>query len=355
VNKPFEDEFPGDRQWNRNAAQLRYKPKLEEPFECTTWDSVLTHCGEGLTEAVLTHPWCQQHGVLTGGEYLRLWVASLFQRPAEPLPYLFFFSEQENTGKSTFHEALSLLMTKGYVRADTALSSSSAFNGELENAVLCVVEEVNLSERKDARNRMKDWVTAKYIPIHRKNQTPYHIPNTTHWVQCANDASYCPVFPGDTRITMCYVSPLGREQLIAKGRLMQLLEKEATDFLGSIMSIELPRADERLGVPIIETTDKKHTARGNMSPLELFIDERCHKIDGASIRYAEFYQQFQAWLDPEEAGNWSKIRVGRELPRQYPKGRMYEDGAQFHVGNLSLVPDVKACKPFVLKDQKLVK
>jgi hypothetical protein len=355
VNIPFDDEFPGDRRWNRNAAQLRYKPKLEEPFECPTWLSVMDHCGEGLTEEVKKHPWCQQHGILTGGEYLKLWVASLFQRPTDPLPYLFFFSEQENTGKSTFHEALSLLMTKGYVRADTALSSSAAFNGELENAVLCVVEEVNLSKSKDARNRMKDWVTAKFIPIHRKNQTPYHIPNTTHWVQCANDPTFCPIFPGDTRITMCYVSQLSEDKLIAKGRLMQLLEKEASDFLGDIMSIELPRVDERLGVPVIETQVKKQTARTNMTPLQLFIDERCFKVEGASVRFAEFYQQYQAWLDPEEAGNWSKIRVGRELPREYPKGRIVSDGSQFHVGNVSLVADVEPSPIFTVRDNKLIK
>jgi hypothetical protein len=355
VNKPFEDEFPGDRQWNRGAAQLKFKPKLDEPFIHPTWTRVLDHAGAGLTKTIEKHPWCQTNGILTGGEYLKLWVASLFQKPTEHLPYLFFFSEEENTGKSTFHEAISLLMTKGYTRADAALTSNSAFNGELENAVLCVVEEVDLSQHKQARNRMKDWVMAELLPIHKKNQTPYHIVNTTHWVQCANYESYCPIFPGDTRITMCHMRPLTEAELIPKVQLMSILEKEASDFLGALMAVELPRSNSRLSIPIIETQEKKQTSRKNMNALELFIEECCFHIPGSMTEYKIFWETFFNWLDAEEAGNWTKIRVGRELPRRFPKGRNMKDKAKFYIGNVSLDstrPDNET--PWVLDGDKLV-
>lgn len=333
VNRPFEDEFPGDRQWNRGAAQLRFKPKVDEPFKYPTWQRVLDHSGRGLDDAVKEHPWCQANGIDTGGEYLKVWIAYMFQHPADQLPYLFFFSEAEGTGKSIFHEALSLLMTRGYQEANNALLSPGNFNGELENAVLCYVEEVDLSKHKEARNKMKQCVTAKHMTIHHKNRTPYSVVNTTHWIQTANHMTHCPIFPGDTRITMICVPPL--EDKIPKGRLLQLLEKEAPDFLGAIKHLELPRPEDRLSIPVVETEEKESTAKANMTPLELFIDEVCVDSPGSLVLYGEFYEKFANWLDPEEVGNWSKIRVGRELPQRYPKGRNMSDGAKFYVGNLS--------------------
>lgn len=351
VNKPFEDEFPGDRQWNRGAAQLKYKPKLEGPFIHPTWSRILNHAGSGLDEEIKKNSWCQANGIITGGEYLKTWIAFMFQQPNEQLPYLFFFSEEEGTGKSVFHEALGLLMTRGYQEANDALLSTGNFNGELENAILCYIEEVDLSKHKDARNKIKNWVTAKQISIHHKNRTPYNITNTCHWVQMANNISHCPIFSGDTRITACYVKPL--EQKIPKGQLLQLLEKEASDFLGAVMSVGLPRPEDRLGIPVIETTEKKTIAKQNMSALELFIEENCHSVPGALILYSEFYEKFLAWLDPEEVCNWTKIRVGRELPRRYPKGRHMQNGAKFFIGNLSFNSNIPPSKSWVLSGDKL--
>src|SRR5690606_33656401 len=103
------------------------------------------------------------------------------------LPYLFLYGPQ-GSGKSIFHEALSLLVTKGIVRADAALISQSGFNGELVSAVLCVIEETDLRQNKTiAYNRIKDWVTGKTINIHVKGGTPYSAANMTHWLQCANE------------------------------------------------------------------------------------------------------------------------------------------------------------------------
>lgn len=355
VNKPFEDEFPGDRQWNRGAAQLRFKPKLEGPFEHPTWDRVLNHCGSGLDDAVTSNAWCQSNGIMTGGEYLKIWVASLFQKPTEHLPYLFFFSEEENTGKSSFHQALSLLMTKGYVDGKTALTSQGGFTGELESAILCYVEELDLSKNRDARSRIKEWVTSKYVSVHKKGQTPYQIRNCLHFVQTANSLTFCPVFPGDTRITVCYVKPL--EEEIPEARFYQLLEKEASDFLGSIMAIEIPHPDGRLAIPVVESQEKKSVSRSNMSAIEAFIDEECIKRDGCLVRFSEFHEKFSQWLDPEEVANWSKIRVGRELPRAFPKGRNMSDGSNFYVGNLTFnaSENPKDPTPWRLHDGKLTR
>jgi hypothetical protein len=65
------------------------------------------------------------------------------------------------------------------------------------------VEEKDISVAGAAAyNKIKDWVTSKMISIRKMRTDSYSQPNTTHWVQCANHREACPIFPGDTRITM---------------------------------------------------------------------------------------------------------------------------------------------------------
>jgi len=187
VNKPFESEYPGNRCWNRNAVKMRFQPSVNMPTSlregCPMWHKFLNHVGKNLNAYIHNNEWCATHNIFTGADYLFAWIASIFQEPSEPLPYLFFYGPQI-AGKSLFHEAIQTLMIGGYTKADTALVDQRGFNQELESSVICVVEEVNLSKSKTAANRIKDWVTAKDISIHPKGSKTYMVHNITHWIQC---------------------------------------------------------------------------------------------------------------------------------------------------------------------------
>jgi hypothetical protein len=336
VNEPFQSEYPGDRKWNRHAVQLSYTPSDETgDLNFPHWQKILNHVGADLDLAIATNGWCKAHGILKGADYLKLWIASVFQHPKAPLPYLFLYGPQDS-GKSILHECLELLITKGWVKADTALTSQSDFNAELEGKIICAIEEVNLRASKVAYNRIKDWVTSTYLPIHKKGSTPYHVLNTTHWIQCANNQQYCPIFVGDTRITMVFVGDLDLMDMIPKPRLIDNLKKEAPDFLAEILNLEIPESPSRLNLPIIETDKKLATALANQSLLELFISEKCHSVNGKMIKFSEFYDAFKAWIPAEQWDHWSKHKVGRELPvERFPKGRVAAEASQFYIGNIS--------------------
>jgi hypothetical protein len=335
VNRPFQPEYPGSRLWNLKAARLRYSPsdptgQLHHP----TWDQVLSHCGKGIDEAVEKNPWCKVNNIKTGGEYLKLWMASMIQDPYAHLPYLFFYSKEQGTGKTTFYESHSKLFTRGYVKANRALKSEQGFNGELHGAVMCTIEEEDLGGRnKSIYDRIKDWVTGTELLIHPKGKTPYHVRNTTHWIQCSNDHKYCPVFPGDTRVTMITVQPIDPLEMIPAPMLDTRLKKEAPDYLSSLLNMEIPECDERLRIPALETSEKNFLQAINTTELEIFIEERTTRCDGAMIKYAEFYEKFVTWLDAAAQGHWSKHRLSRELPPDIPKGRSRAD-AQFHLCNI---------------------
>ena len=334
VNLPFQAEYPGNRRWNCGAAQYRFQPAElidDEVPHHRHWDKVLQHVGQDLTPALRKLTWAERANIKTGADYLLAWTACLLRDPFEPLPYLFLFGP-ENSGKSILHEAISLLITSGVVFADRALTSKNDFNGELANAVLCVVEEKNISlAGAAAHNRIKEWVTGRTISIRKMKTDSYSQPNTTHWIQCANRQDACPIFPGDTRITMAYVPDLVHE--IPKKILLGKLEEEAPDFMQTIMDVQLPPVAGRLRVPVVTTDHKQQAERLARNALEEFLAEHCHEVPGSKVLFAEFHEAFHKRLPSEQRHQWSKIKTSRTLPTRFPVGAGKAN--KKYIGNLA--------------------
>jgi len=352
---PFEGEYPGRRRWNVRAPQLGFEPQFGDH---TTWDKILQHVGKGLDQGVKNSDWCTQSSILTGAEYLMYWCASMLRYPNQPLPYLFLYGPQD-CGKSTLHEALSLLFKNqlGYIQADTAITSQQGFCGELLGAVLCVVEEINIAKVKMAYDRIKDWTTSRTLTIHPKGKDPFVVPNYTHWIQCANSSSYCPILPGDTRINTCPVDM--PDKTIPKVQLLDELQEQAPGFLYTLMSLEIPEPESRLRIPCLVSEIKQEIEQFNRNPVEVFLEEECEYTPGTVLKYSDFLQEFLTWLPSGERRNWNSRNVGRMIPAQYPRAK-YGGSGTFHIGNITLSADhMVACKvlgssPIGKKDGKLL-
>lgn len=311
VNEPFqEEELPG-RSWNKDGARLAFEPLAGGPG---TWDMILSNIGRNLDSSVLVDAWCQDNEIKTGAEYLKVWLASMIQFPKEPTAYLFFYGEQGG-GKSLFHEAVGPLFTRGYVQAKHSLTSQQGFNGEIAQGVFNVVEEVDLSDqRKTAYARIKEWTTAKTLNVHAKFLTPYDVANTGHWVQCANDLKYCPVFPGDTRITMILVERVENGQEIPKEVLLDLLRQEAPFFTHTLVNLVVPKASDRLRVPAISTQDKRDQVKLSGSDLEQWLSP-----EKLTLADDELVKEFQKTLP--DSHKWPRSRILRELPSTFRRDR----------------------------------
>lgn len=339
VNQPFNEEYLSGRRWNKEAPQLSVKPVQGK---VDAWWDLLEHLGRGLDEAVLDNVWCLHNGITNGAEYLFAWISFMFMKPNQPLPYLFFFGEQK-TGKSTLHEALSLMFKYkvGYTRADIALKNTSGFNLELAHSVLCVIEETDLSKSPLAANRTKDWVTGVTISIQPKGKNTYEVENTTHWMQCANDAKYCLVLRGDTRIVVIEVDQLEKE--IPKEVFMQSLKNELKAFLYEIIHYELPEPEGRLQLPVLLTEAKTNIVIDNYTELEEFYAEKTFVKIGHYTSLPELHSMFQLWLAqnyPAKQSEWTSRKVLMKFPKKPPvvKGIM---GSSKCFGNLSMYPEDK--------------
>jgi hypothetical protein len=349
VNKPFKPEYPGNREWNDGAAQLAYAITDKENLDYRTWMRILNHVGEGLNDAVAADLFCQEQGINTGGDYLKLWVAYMFQRPYARLPFLYFYSTEQGTGKSTFHEALSMLFAgkEGSVSADLALREQ--YNGQLANAILCTIEETNLSKNAAIYNKVKELTTAKFISIRAMYKPQTEVRNSTHWVQCANSLDYVPIEPGDTRIVVSRVNvlvdPILPAQLDAK------LKSEASDFITAIMRVELPSLScGRLNLPVLLTEEKARAMTNKENSLDDFIRTCCAPCKGNMMVFSTFYDKFNAFLDPEERVLWNRTNVKKKIPQDlYPVGRRSNDSVMC-IGNIAMLDsgDKPKAKPVVM-------
>ena len=355
VNEPFQAEYPGGRMWNRAAAQFVYSPvelkEGEEPCH-PTWTRLMEHCGCDLNEYVRELYWCKDWGITTGGDYLVAWVACMFQNPFGKLPYLFMYGPQ-NSGKSSFHECIDLLLTRGVEKADRALTSEQGYNGELQDAVLAVVDEVDISKSGSAvYNKLKEWVTGLTISIHAKYKQVQDITSTLHFVQMSNDRASLPVFPGDTRITAMNVPSL--EEEIPRDQLHALCRKEAPHFMRTLMDFEIPTATGRLMLPVVETQGKLDASAANVNELDQFLTDACFEIPGAAIKLTDFKKKFLASLEEFQRPDWKEQTIRNQLSGRYVVGKSSSYN-QTIVCNLSFNPQATPGAPYTKSGSKVVK
>lgn|GEM_PF-1125720 len=357
VNLPFQPEYPGGRRWNRDGIQFAFTPLEIRDGTIPVhkhWDIIMNHCGKDLDEYIPGLPWSKSWSLRTGGDYLKAWVACMIRYPECKLPYLFMYGVQ-NSGKSTFHEALAELFVgkKGVARADRAMTSPNGYNGELRGAILAVVDEIDVANSGlDAYNRLKDWTTGTSLAIHAKHKTVIMVPNTLHFVQMGNSRDNLPVFHGDTRITaMCVEAP---DEDIPKELLFEKLREEAPAFLRTLLDMEIPEPIGRLRLPIIETRGKKALMESNKDLFETFLEENCFVIPGSRIKFADFKKMFYSDMDDVNKSIFTETAIRKRLSEKgFPVGR--SGGNVTCVGNLSFDDRTQPTEPYVQSGKRIMK
>jgi len=346
---PFGKEYPGGRLWNRHSPQLAIEP-ASEPGPHPHWDMIMDHLGKSLDSTIENASWCQEWGIHTGADYLRYWLSALIQDPLEQLPYLFFYGPQ-NAGKSIFHESISTLFTCGVTSIGNALSSNAGYNAEIANAVIGFVEEKDLSgDGNSAYSRIKEWVMAKTMSIHKKGHTPYDQPNTLHIVQMANRARSVSMEDGDTRITAILVNILTKE--VPKKVMFEALAKEAPFFLRTILTINIPQSHTRLRIPMIATQHKKDLERMNQTPFEAFCEDVLYPRSGHLVKVSDFYSRYQTYCTEKNSEAERKSHVLQMLRNRTDKYLVgIGTGKQIYIANMSLSSDAKSKKLLCLNDK----
>lgn len=304
VQIPFGPEYPAPRVWNRFGAKYACEPiKGDYP----RIQMILEHCGKNLTPAVLDDPWCQANKVTTGGHYLKLWAARAFRYPDKRLPMLDLFSEVQNIGKSTFGRTLArgIKGTNGWCELRKEITRDD-FNDAMRGAVLCLLEEIDLSANPSAYQLIKNYIDNPHLKLRGMYSPSETETNYTHFIHTSNDRRFCPVYPNDTRIVVIRVDPFEGEELDWSETLRPIVDEEMPAFLYDLMDMNLPKGDGRLYLPVLVTDDKRAA-----------MDEKRAEMQG-------WYSQLLAdarggWIDNLTAANILQRLVEETTDKKLPK------------------------------------
>jgi hypothetical protein len=314
VARPFEPEFPGDRQWNVDGAKLLFSPAAESGVT-ESWDKILEHLGRGLDDAVEVDCWCAQHGIMCGADYLRYWYANMIRQPERRLPMLAVYSAENNTGKSLLHEAPAVLFDEqGYSFAAKAIKNKSGFDSELHGRVLCALEEIDLSQSPDFYANLKKLITSHRADFTYKGEDTFMDVNYSHWVMTTNSSSFIPLEPADQRIILWEVPPFeGKE--IPKATLLEDLRKEAPYFLRRLFDLDISEVYGRVTLPVLMTAEKANLIK--MARIQADFPN----LDGVALKAAEALKAMERPWGPGPAmqlndvlGNWDGEQ-GKKTPK----------------------------------------
>jgi hypothetical protein len=172
---------------------------------------------------------------------------------------LYLFSQARDNGKSVLHKGLGLMFKAGYVEGTKALNEK--FNKALGGAVLVYLDEEKVSS--EAGEKVKKYIEADNIILRLMRTDGFMYPNFSHWVAAYNFANGVPVEDGDERIIMIEVPTLyDEDKLDWKLKMRPALMAERTDFLGTLMTTELPPSGGRLYLPVLSTALKESVMSG---------------------------------------------------------------------------------------------
>jgi hypothetical protein len=250
VNEPFQAEFLSNRRWNRKAKRLI----IPEPGPHPHFDLILGHNGQDLDEAVKKDKWCQQWGVKNGADWLRLWAASVFQKPKQKLPALFFWGVSNNTGKSAFHRTLGKLIQGDDGITDIHDALTEKYNLSLAGCVIGYVEDKKIGP--SGYTRVKGWIDSPTIPIREMRTNTYTLPNYLHVIYTSNDLFSLGIESEDERFVIIHV-PDRPPKDIPWSELEVALEGEAPHILHTLLSVQVPPPSGRVGLSLLMTESKQ--------------------------------------------------------------------------------------------------
>jgi hypothetical protein len=161
-----------------------------------------------------------------GTEILKRWLASMLQEPEVRRPYLFLWSPERGTGRSSFYQACNSL---------TAVISSgwflgSSFNGELDGPrPLITIDPLCYGQWNWwVREQLEAYVYPRTLVIHRPYRRPSERVNTTSWVQLGRKLEDCLV----PNFLALRVEPAANP--IPKQELLETLKNDTPRFLGTL-------------------------------------------------------------------------------------------------------------------------
>jgi len=260
-NVPFEEEYPGNRRWNRNTYQRIEAVEGQHPHTTT----MLNHLGSDLDDKIDDR--CRALGITCGGDWLQMFFQICVQRPETRLPWVSLFSTaQDAAGKSTLLKLWQHIFTESTYLIRENGENNNGWNDEEIGRVLMMLDESEMYKLNQAElNRRID---ANFFPVAKRGTTKTQDRNYLHYVQATNELGKIPAWLGDTRVQVFDVPPVANKDEFFFDKLIE----EAPAFLWTLRFGELPSERQKQGrlfLPVIDTDCKELAIQTKFTPYQV--------------------------------------------------------------------------------------
>lgn len=213
-------------------------------------------------------------------EWVRCWVASLFQHPGRRAnSAIVLRSKHQGVGKSLiFERLLRKLMGRYSFKVDNkTLTSDKPWNEWQARRFYIVGEELSCGRSK--ASELKDWITGETVVIEQRGRDTREEPNLTSWVFLTNDPLPLPLEEADRRFAVLETPPPfgatkdnpGGDPDFYDAVVREVEGRGAAAFLHYLLNYEIPKDFRPHRVP--KTRAKERLIHGVRDSVQGFLTE----------------------------------------------------------------------------------
>lgn len=147
---------------------------------------------------------CQ--GNLEAYQYVRRWLAHIFQRPAELPGTALVLRGRQGSGKNTFADTIGCLLGQHYVEVHTMEQVTGRFTGHLKHAIVVHANEAIWGGSKQQQGTLKGMITDPMVTIEQKGIDQLQIRNYRRLIVSSNEVWAVPADLDDRRFVFLNVS-----------------------------------------------------------------------------------------------------------------------------------------------------
>ena len=260
-------------------------------------------------------------------QYVRKWLASVFQRPDKVHTALVLCGSQ-GVGKNSFVDPLGVLLGQHYAPLGNVSELISNFNFHLKNAVLIHANEAFWGGAKKEIGMLKAMITEETCLIEAKGKDRVLVKNYKHVIMSSNEDWPVSLDPDDRRFFVVNVADSHKEDLSYFKKIKEELENGGYEaLLYDLLTEDLTDFDPR-SFPLSEKAFdiKLRSATSPHNYIYEVLQEGCFSISGheASIGWNtkisrdKVYKDYLAWCEfngyKKEAHNKFTLALKKIIP-----------------------------------------
>jgi phage/plasmid-associated DNA primase len=258
-------------------------------------------------------------------QYVRKWLACVFQRPDEVHTALVLCGSQ-GVGKNSFVEPLGVLLGTHYAPLSSISELVSNFNYHLKNAVLIHANEALWGGNKKEIGSVKAMITEQTCLIEGKGKDRIVVRNFKHVILSSNEDWPVHLDPDDRRFFVLSISDAHKEDYPFfksihtelqnggyEGLLYDLLNEDLTNFDPR----KMPESFSSFSIKIRSAESVHRYIYEALSQGELYLSNNENKgfFKQLPIPKDSIYQDYAGWCQQSGEKNLSKELFGRIIKK----------------------------------------